>query len=280
LDSIALIVEPANSPQSLDSGASIGESSSDKHADSESMAWSSVVFSSITHFGCDKVNWVVITYLDMHLLKKTFICFVGDRSHSIELTDPSVLLTECINQHRLKRAMLINEVLPFQSISKLNPLVNLWISSLYSNIVFVYLVFEGSESSCFNSIFLTMESSGSQANDVKVNVLGVIIELLHIIEYWCVNLVYNHDPLLFIALNLGAGLVGNTLIPLHTTHVSTFNELSILLSVAFHESLCLEDNIDLVVSELEECKCNGGVNPALALPCWNDPDLVSLAINV
>ena len=176
--------------------------------------------------------------------------------------------------------MLFNEMFPFQSITKLNPLVNLWISSLYSLIVLVDLVFEGSKSSCFNSIFLTMESSGGQTDNVEVNVLGVIIELLHIIEYWCVNLVYNHDPLLFIALNLGAGLVGNTLIPLHTTHVSTFNELSILLSVAFHESLCLEDDIDLVVSELEKCKCSSGMNPALALPSCYDPDLVSLTINV
>jgi hypothetical protein len=125
-----------------------------------------------------------------------------------------------------------------------------------------------------------MESCGGQADDVEVKVLCVFIEFLNVIEYWCVNLVYDHDPLLFLTLNLGAGSVRNTLIPLHSTHVTTFNELSILLSVAFHESLCLEDDIDLVVSELEECKCNGGVNPALALPCWNDPDLVSLAINV
>jgi hypothetical protein len=244
------------------------------------MVWSSIVFSSITHFGCDEINWVVITYLDMHLLKKAFICFVSDRSHSIELTDPGVLLTKCIDQHRLKRAMLFNEMLPFQSIAKLNPLVNLWISSLYSLIVLVDLVFEGSESSCFNSIFLTMESSGGQTDNVEVNVLGVIIKFLHIIEYWRVNLVHNHDSLLFLTLNLGAGLVRNTLIPFHSTHVSTFNELSILLSVAFHESLCLEDDIDLVVSELEECECSSGVNPTLALPSWNDPDLVSLAINI
>ena len=132
----------------------------------------------------------------MHLLKKAFICFVGDRSDSIELTDPGVLLTKCINQHRLKRAILLNEMLPLQSIAKLNSLVNLWISSLNSNIVLVDLVFEGSESSCFNSIFLAMESSGGQANDVEVNVLGVIIEFLHIIEKWCVNLINYHDPFL------------------------------------------------------------------------------------
>jgi hypothetical protein len=125
-----------------------------------------------------------------------------------------------------------------------------------------------------------MESCGGQADDVEVNVLCVFIEFLNVIEYWCVNLVYDHDPLLFLTLNLGAGSVRNTLIPLHSTHVTTFNELSILLSVAFHESLSLEDDNNLVIGELEKCKCSSGMNPALALPSCYDPDLVSLTINV
>jgi hypothetical protein len=67
-------------------------------------------------------------------------------------------------------------------IAKLYPQVDFRISSLNSDVILVDLVVKSGKGSCFYTVFFTVESSGCQAYDFEVDILGVLIEAHHVIK--------------------------------------------------------------------------------------------------